>query len=85
MYPSNLTTDFPKQYKKWKETLDPEAIYNYLFDDNKKIISVSEGKPLIIDTFTDLVGQYGSSQKEDEILTGTFDSTGRVNSEDIIK
>ena len=60
-------------------------IYNSLLDDNKTIISDSEGKPLTKDQLIDVVGQYGSSQNVDDILTGTFDSTGRLASEDIIK
>ena len=50
-----------------------------------QIISAADGTPLITDKLTDAVGQYGPSKKADEILTGTFEYTGRVDSEDIIK
>ena len=60
-------------------------IYTSLLDYNKKIISASEGKPLTTEQLIDVVGQYGSSQKVDDILTGTFDSTWRLASEDIVK
>ena len=60
-------------------------MYTSLLDDNRQIISAAEGTPLPTYQLIYVVGQYGSSQKADEIPTGTFDSTGRLNSEDIIK
>ena len=70
----------PKTVKKTEGNSWPGSyIYTSLLEENMQIISAADGTPLITDKLKDAVGQYGSSQKADGILTGTFDSTGRLD------